>query len=330
MSTASAKLQPGRSLGRLIVADRRAFLALLVMLTLAVMSQFSEVFLTRGNLTSMTKFGVVIGLLALGQTVVIIGGGGGIDLSVGSILGFTGVAMGLLMQAGIGVWVAAALAIGVGGVLGLVNAALITWLHIPPLLATLGTLYSYRAAAQLLAGGTTLKPFEPNSTFAFLGQGSVAGFPAQVFLALVPAFLVVGFFVSQTKYGNWLYAVGDNAVAAYRSGIPVPKVRFALYIVSGLLAGLGAVVTNSWLLSARPGAGEVFELQAIAIAVLGGTVITGGRGTILGTFLAVVFVVTLNSGMGLAGVDQTWQLGILGLILVIAVIANSYLEKENP
>lgn len=312
------------------LADRRVFLIALIIVTMFVLSELSPFFFTVSNLTDMTKFGVVIGLLALGQTLVILGGGGGIDLSVGSMLGFVGVTMGLMVEAGLNVWSAAAAAVAVGGGLGFVNASLITWLRIPPLLATLGTLYAFRASALLLTGGDTIQVFALNSTFAFLGQGLIAGFPAQVILVLLPAFLVVGFFVTQTKYGRWLYAVGDSTVAAFRSGISVRRIRFSLYVISGLLAGVGAVVTNSWLLSARPGAGRVFELQAIAIAVLGGTVITGGRGTISGTFLAVVFVVALNSGLGLAGVEQVWQRGILGLLLVAAVISNSYLDKEEP
>ena len=317
-------LSPVRAL-----TDRRIFLAALIVVTVAFMSQLSPFFFTVANLTDLTQFAVVIGLLALGQTLVILGGGGGIDLSVGSMLGLVGVAMGMFVAAGMNVWLGAAAAIAVGGGLGFINAALITWLRIPPLLATLGTLYAYRAGALLLTDGTTIKPFEPDSFFAFLGQGSIAGFPTQVVLVLIPAFLIVGFFVTQTKYGKWLYAVGDSAVAAFRSGIPVERVRMSLYVVSGVLAGLGAVVTNSWLLSARPGAGRVFELQAIAIAVLGGTVITGGSGTISGTLLAVIFVVALNSGLGLAGVAQVWQQGTLGLLLVVAVILNSYLQRRQ-
>lgn len=296
---------------------------------MVVLAQFSDVFFTFRNLSSITKFGVVIGLLALGQTVVIIGGGGGIDLSVGAMLGLSGVSMGMAVNAGLSVWAGALVGILTGGALGVINASLIAFLRIPPLLATLGTLYSFRAFAKLLTSGETLKPFDPDSMFAFVGQGSIAGFPAQVILALIPAFLIVGFFTSQTKYGAWLYATGDSAVAAFRSGVPVVKVRASLYIISGLLSGLGAVVTNSWLLSARPGAGDVFELQAITIAVLGGTAISGGHGTITGTLLATGFVVVLNSGLGLAGVGQTWQLGILGLLLVVAVIVNTYLDREK-
>lgn len=315
-----AAARPG-SWSRALV-DRRAFLVVLTVATAAVMSVLSPFFLTVGNVLDMTKFGAVVGLLALGQTLVILAGGGGIDLSVGSTLSLAGIGMGLLVGAGVNVWVAALCAVGIGLALGALNGFLVTTVGIPPLIATLGTLYAYESAAFVAAGGVTLTGFD-TAGYAFLGQGTVAGVPAQVLCVLLPAYAVVGLLTARSTFGRRVYEVGNNERAASLVGVSPGRVRFVVYCLSGLLAGVGAVVTNSWLLAARPGAGGGLALQVITIAVLGGTSIFGGRGTVSGTLLAVLLIVVLNSGLQLAGVDQVWQIGILGGLLVASVMANN-------
>lgn len=305
-----------------LLRDRTALLLVLILVTSVVMSVISPYFLVLDNLLTMTQFGAVIGLLALGQTLVILGGGGGIDISVGATLSLCGVLMGLVVGEGVNVWAAAGLALAAGLLLGALNGFAVTVVGIPALIATLGTLYLFGSAAQVLAGGTQVGGFD-QAGFSFLGTGTVAGIPAQVLFVLLPAYALAAWVMRRSLFGRRVYEVGNNGQASRLVGSSPARTRFVLYCVSGLLAGLGAVVTNSWLLVARPGAGEGFELQSITIAVLGGTYIFGGRGRVSGTLLAVLLIVILGSGLQLAGVDPSWQGGVLGVVLVLAVVLNN-------
>lgn len=311
-----------------VLRDRSALLVTLIVVTSVVMSFISPYFLVVDNLLAMTQFGAVIGLLALGQTLVILGGGGGIDISVGSMLSLSGVLMGIAVRHDSPIWVAALIALAVGLLLGSVNGFLVTVVGIPALIATLGTLYLFGSAAQVIAGGTQIGGFD-TAGFSFLGTGTIAGIPTQVLLVLLPVYAFAAWAMRRTLFGRRVYEVGNNTEAMRLVGASPALVRFRLYAVSGLLAGLGAVVTNSWLLVARPGAGDGFELQSITIAVLGGTYIFGGRGRVSGTLLAVLLIVILSSGLQLAGVDPSWQAGVLGMVLVASVVLNNAFVRSS-
>lgn len=319
MSASVLERMRGRLAGSL--HDRTALLIGLILVTGVAMSLISPYFLNLDNLLGMTQFGAVIGLLALGQTLVIIGGAGGIDISVGSMLSLSGVAMGLAVGHGVPVWLSAVLALLVGLSLGAFNGLLVK-IGIPALIATLGTLYFFGSAAQVLAGGKQIGGFD-ESGFAFLGTGTILGIPTQVLLVLLPVYAVAAWIMRRSLFGRRVYEAGNNDKALRLVGGSPSRVRFVLYCTSGLLAGLGAVVTNAWLLVARPGAGAGFELQSITIAVLGGTYIWGGRGRVSGTLLAVLLIVILSSGLQLAGVDPSWQMGVLGVVLVASVVLNN-------
>ncbi len=311
-----------------LLRDRTALLVALIVVTSVVMSLISPYFLVLDNLLTMTQFGAVIGLLALGQTLVILGGGGGIDISVGSMLSLCGVLMGLTVGRGVNVWVAVGIGLAIGLLLGALNGFLITVIGIPALIATLGTLYLFGSAAQVLAGGTQIGGFD-QAGFSFLGTGTVLGVPTQVLFVLLPVYAVTAWIMHRSLFGRRVYEVGNNDQASRLVGASPARTRFALYCISGLLAGLGAVVTNSWLLVARPGAGEGFELQSITIAVLGGTHIFGGRGRVSGTLIAVLLIVILSSGLQLAGVDPSWQAGVLGVVLVLSVVLNNAFVRRS-
>lgn len=306
-----------------ILADRRAALIVLIVVAFVVVSSLSPYFLRVDNLLSMLQYSAVVGLLALGQTMVILGGGGGIDLSVGSTMSLGSVFFGLLaVNAGMSPWAAAVLAIAGGAVLGSINGAIITTLNLPPLIVTLGTLYLYSSAAQVLANGTDINGFDRDN-FALIGQTSVAGVPFQVLVILLPAFVLAASVMAKTRFGREVYEIGSSAVAARLVGVPVRRNRIVLYMISGACAGLGAVVSASWLLNAKSTVGTGMELQAITVAVLGGTVITGGIGRVSGTFLALLLVAILNSGMVLANIDSTVQIGLLGLVLIISMLVRT-------
>jgi ribose/xylose/arabinose/galactoside ABC-type transport system permease subunit len=325
MNTTSSRL----SLLRNVVADRRILLVVLIVLTGIFMSALSPYFFHLDNLLSMTQYGAIIGLLALGQAIVILGGGGGIDLSIGSIMSLSAVAMGLVTQnLGMNPWLAAVVAIAVGVGLGAVNAFLIAALKLPPLIVTLSTLFLYGSLALVITGGGQLGGFD-SAGFPALGQSTVLGIPTQVVAVLLPAFAVAIWAQHRTRFGRRLLQIGTSEKAASLAGVGVSRLRFSFYCISGALAALAAVVSNAWLLTARPGAGLGLELLAITIAVLGGIDIFGGRGHLSGVFLAVLLVVVLTSGLQLAGVGNSIQGGILGLLLVAAALLNNLVARRS-
>jgi ribose/xylose/arabinose/galactoside ABC-type transport system permease subunit len=318
----------GDRLIRLISTDRPRFLVLVLVLTFVIFALTTPDFATVYNTFNMTQYGVEIGLLALGETLVIISGGGSIDLSVGSILSLSGVVMGMLtMWVKMSVWLSALLGVLSGGALGALNALLITRVGIPALIVTLGTLYAYASAALVLTNTVPISGL-PESFFV-LGQSQVLRIPLQVLVVFLPVALVLNYALRQTIFGRYLYAVGTNEVAARFAAIDVRGVRFWVFTISGVLAGLAAAVMTSRVASARPDAGTGYELQAITIAVLGGTSIMGGEGTILGTILGVLVITILSNGLQLAGVHPIWQLGAVGLVLVVTVLLNQWLTRRR-
>jgi len=307
-----------------LFSNRVAFLLLLVPIVALILGQMSPWFLTLDNLLGMTQFGAVLALLGMGQTLVIVGGGAGIDLSIGAILSLTGVILGLLVRAGVNVWLAALMSILFAGLLGMGNGLVVTRLRLPPLIATLGTMYAYGAIALVITRGFPISGFPPE--FAFLGQEYIFDLiPAQVLLVVVPAWIVLHYIVRYTRFGREVYLVGTNERAAALSGINVQAVRTWLYTLAGVLAGLGAVINSSWLFSARPDVGNNMELQAITVAVLGGASMLGGEGSLTGTMLAVLILTMVSSGLQLANVPVIWQLAVQGGILLGAVAFNQAL-----
>lgn len=312
-----------------VIADRRILLGFLIVIAGIVMSLLSPYFLQVGNLLSMTQYGAVIGLLALGQALVILGGGGGIDLSVGAMLSLSGVFMGFLTEGvGLNPWLAAPLAIAFGALLGLVNGLLIAKVGLLPLIATLATMFFYASLANVVTGGKQFGGFDV-ANFNLLGQGAVLGIPIQVLFVTIPAFAVAIWAMPRTRFGQELYEIGSSARAASLIGVSVPNQRIRLYVISGSLAALGAVITNAWLLTARPSAGTGLELQAITIAVLGGLDIFGGKGHLSGVLLGLVLVVVVNNGLQLAGVGNSIQVGILGAILIASVLLNTLVARSR-
>lgn len=310
------------------LTDRRTMLVALLVGMLVVFGWLSPALLRPALLVDITKFSVVVGLLALGQTLVIMSGRGGIDLSVGSTLSLSAIVMGLSVQAGVPVWPAAGIAIVTGVLLGAVNGTLIAFVGIPALIGTVGTLFLYSSLALVISGGRAISGYGADG-FPFLGQGSILGMPAQLVLVLLPAYAIIGWLVARTRFGRSIYEVGNGDRAARLVGRSPQLLRFWLFCLSGGLAGLGAVVTNSWLQTARPAAGAGLELQAVTIAVLGGTHIFGGRGRLSGTFLALLVVMLLNAGLQFNGIDQVWQSGVLGVLLIGSVVLNNVMSGEG-
>src|SRR4051812_14931730 len=283
----------------------------------AVFSLTGNNFLTASNAFEVTRLSVEIGLLALALTPVIITGG--IDLSVGSMMGLSAVLMGMLWRdAHLPLAVAAALTLLAGLVGGWLNALMITRLKFPPLIVTLGTFSLFRGVAEGLTRGIdNYSGFSPR--FLFLGQGYVGGLvPTQLFILLGGA-AACAWWLHRTAYGRSLYAIGYSAEGARYAGIPVARRLDFVYVVSGLAASLAAIIYVAHLGQAKSDAGTGYELMAITAVVLGGASIFGGRGTVLGTVLGLFAIIILQNGLRLSG--QPAELaGILTGALLVATI----------
>ncbi|MBI1169994.1 ABC transporter permease [bacterium] len=316
----------------LVVLQLRTFVALI--LVLGFFSYAAPNFLSAANAVIVSKHVALNALLAIGMTFVIITGG--IDLSVGSIVGLCAMVAGWLVlnpvDLGIGysVWFDTAEIAGlvalVGIAVGLVNGLLITRLAVAPFIATLGTLYIARGAALLLSGGRTF----PNLTgdaeygtqgFPFIGAGNLLALPMVIWL-LVGMGLVAHYISRRTTLGRHIYAVGGNERGAALSGVKVNRIKLFVYMFSGFCAALVGLVIASQLQASHPATGETFELNAIAAAVLGGTSMSGGRGRIGGTIVGAFVIGILGDGLIMMGVSSFWQTVIKGLVIIAAVVID--------
>jgi ribose/xylose/arabinose/galactoside ABC-type transport system permease subunit len=314
-----------------IIGNRMIFLAVLFVFFFLLLAVFVKDFFTLYNLTNMTQYAVELGLLALAETFVILSGGGGIDLSVGSIMSLAAMVIGVLIgRAGMSMALAVPLGLAAGTFMGYLNGVLISYTMIPPLIVTLATMYGYSSLALLIAvdprfGANPMPVSNFSDSFYFLGQFRIFEIPFQVLCVLIPIVLVLLFLLNRTAFGRRLYGVGSNETAARFSGISVRRVRISVYTLSGFLCALAGWIITSRVASARPDIGSSYLLEAITIAVLGGVSIKGGEGTIGGVILALVIITMLYNGMDISGIQPIWQLGILGVILVGAVLLNQIL-----
>lgn len=281
-------------------------------------------FLTPGNIVNILRQASINIVLATGMTFVILTGG--IDLSIGSILGVSAV-VGVLtsLLPGIGALaVPAALLTGLG--LGLLNGALIAFLELPPFIVTLGALTALRGVAYLVANGTTV--INRNLNFAWIGNNYLGPLPWLVVIALL-AVIASWFILRRTVLGVQIYAVGGNQQAARLTGIKVNRVLLFVYGVSGLLAGLAGIMSASRLYSATGMLGNGYELDAIAAVILGGTSFSGGIGTIVGTLLGALIIAVLNNGLTLLNMSFFWQLVVKGLVIIFAVVVDRLRRRSR-
>lgn len=317
------------------IADLRArvlrhegLLALLVVAELAYFGAWGSNFFTVGNGFEVVRASVEIGLLALALTAVILSGG--IDLSVGSLLGLSAVVMGwAARELGLPMGLAALLSVAVGLLGGALNALLVARLGVPPLIVTLGTLSFFRGLAEAWTGGVRNYTNFPEG-FLFLGQGHLpGGLPAQL-----PLFVVAAVFywllLHRTGVGRGLRAIGFSPEGARHAGIPVARRLVLAYLLSGLMAGLAAVVYAARLGQAKADAGTGFELFAITAVVLGGTSIFGGRGTVHGTLLGLAAVALLQNGLRLADLPAELAGMLTGVLLIAALGLNRLLSERSP
>jgi ribose transport system permease protein len=271
-------------------------------------------FLTENNIVNVVRQASINIVLAAGMTFVILTGG--IDLSVGSVLGLTAVIAVVVSLVPSLSWAAIPAALLAGLVIGVLTGMIVAYLGLPPFIVTLGTYTAIRGAAYLAAGGTTVINSQIN--FAWIGNGYLGPVPWLVIIALI-TIAVSAFILHGTVLGVHVYAVGGNAQAARLTGIPVPFVLIFVYGVSGLLSGLGGAMSASRLYSAQGQLGIGYELDAIAAVILGGTSFSGGIGNVFGTLVGALIIAVLNNGLTLLNVSFYWQLVIKGAVIVLAV-----------
>lgn len=272
------------------------------------------------TVTSVLQFTTILALVSLGQGLVILAGGAGIDLSVGGMVSLSAVLGMMGVRLGLPLVVLPVLCVLSGLLLGMLNGLLVTRLSILPLIATLGTLFVYSGVAVAITGGAAMSG-APDWLLAW-GRGVAAAIPIPFLALVVPAFLIAVVLLSSSSWGRWIYAMGFNERSARLVGIPVDAVRTTLYSASGALAGAAGLASLAWLGSARPNIGQDLELQSLTAVMLGGVSILGGRGGIAGVLAAVLLLVTLKTALLQMNVNTVWQLGIVGALLIGVLLAE--------
>lgn len=308
------------------IGIERTRLLLLVVFLAVALGGFALVdvqILAPGNLTSMAVFGVEIGILALGQTFVICGGDGGVDLSVGAIAALSQVLLGLVLKHHLPWPLGVGVALIAGAVMGFANGLLYAALRIPSIIVTLATMFAFYGLALVLTGGINIDLTASSPAFLAIGQGSVIGLPFQVLLIYLPVFLVTAYVQLFTPYGRGLYLTGTNDLAARLAGIGVDRIRCTTFVIAGVLAGLAGTVSAARLGTARPDASETGNLLSIAIVVLGGADIFGGDGSVIGSALATMVIAVVDYGLSYNNFNPIYQAGVIGVILIGAVVAQN-------
>ncbi|MFB1477497.1 ABC transporter permease [Mannheimia haemolytica] len=318
---------------------KMAALAGLVLLII-FFSVTNEYFFTSNNIMTVGLQTSTIALIGIGATCVILTGG--IDLSTGSVVALSGVAAAMIVNAGVPVPLGMILGILVGGICGLINGILVTRMKLPPFIATLGMMMVARGLALYVTNAAPVSGM-PES-FANLGNGALFkiveeganGLPKVVFAGIpypviIMIFITVlfTFALSKLKVGRYLYAIGSNEEAARLSGIKTNIVKIYAYVASGLLSGLTGVILASRLVTAQPNGGVSYELDAIASAVVGGTSLMGGVGTIPGTLIGSFIIGVLRNGLNMNGVSSFVQMIVIGLVIIVAVSLDQLRQSKK-
>jgi ribose transport system permease protein len=297
------------------------FLTLIVLFVALAFA--SPYFLTAANLSSVVRQTAVINTMALGMTLVIIAGG--IDLSVGAILAFSGLMGTMAMQAGMPIWQGMAVGLISGMFWGFVNGFLTVRLNINPFIVTLGTLGIIRGVTLIISNGLPVHQIPP--AFAFLGEGNLLGVPFVLWILLGCA-AATHVILEHTRLGRYAFAIGSNTEAAFYTGIPVGFHTTAVYAISGLLCGLAGMIEASRLMTGQPTAGQGYELQVIAAVVIGGGSLRGGEGSVIGTLVGAFIMGLLANGSDLLGISPYLQQAIIGSIIILAVTFDELRKRR--
>ncbi|MDX7950238.1 ABC transporter permease [Lichenihabitans sp. Uapishka_5] len=313
---------------RLLIQEYGIFIAFVILV--AVLAASNQFFLTPGNISNILLQTSINGVLAIGMTFVILTRG--IDLSVGSVAALAGIVSASFVTASASATVpggpypmvvALAIGIGVGVASGAIIGVIVSRFAVPAFVATLGMLSAARGLTLIYGGGRPVPSLTP--AFRWIGTGNLFGIPLPVVILLF-VFAVSWFVLTRTRFGRYIYAVGGNPHAAVTSGINVVRIRFAVYVISGALAGLAGMILSARTGSALPQAGIAYELDAIAAVVIGGTSLSGGVGRVTGTLIGALIIGVMNNGLDLLGIESYYQQILKGALIVGAVMLD---QKRN-
>tara|TARA_R100001143_G_scaffold63591_1_gene73044 strand:- start:68777 stop:69730 length:954 start_codon:yes stop_codon:yes gene_type:complete len=284
----------------------------------------SPYFLTTSNLLNVAQQSSIIAVISVGMTFVIITAG--IDLSVGSVLAFSGVVMASVLHAGLPIPIGILVGLGVGFSCGLLNGLLVSYGKIPPFIATLGMMSIARGAGLWFTDGRPISGFD--DSFRYLASGEIFYIPVPVIIMII-VYVIAHLILTKTKMGRYTYAIGGNEKAAVLSGINIKFYLNIIYGIAGLLSALGAVMLTARLNSAQPIAGIMYELDAIAATVIGGTSLFGGKGTVIGTLIGALIIGVLRNGLNLLGVSSFIQQIVIGSVIIGAILLDTNLKMRK-
>ena len=324
--------QPSRwtpaTLGRILLALLRAremSVLLALLLVAAGIAMVTPYFLTTDNLMGVFRSFSTTAIMSIGMVMVIITGG--IDLSVGSVMGLSGLVTALAFQNGFPTAVCVSFGLGVGFVFGLVNGLLVTAGRLPPFIATLGTLSIGRGLMYIITRGVPLTPDTPD-IFNMIGQGYVGNVPAPVIIMLLLA-VIFSVIMAFTTFGRHVYATGGNQQAAWLSGVNTSRVKLIVYTLSGAISAIAGVVAFSRYLSAEPASGFGVELDVIAAAVIGGASLSGGVGSVQGAIIGAALTGIIANGVVLMNINTYAQQAITGAVILIAVSIDVWRQARK-
>lgn len=289
-----------------------------------LMSFLSPAFLRVRNIVNVVRQISIIGIVAMGVTMVIITNG--IDLSSGSVIALVSVIVATFVQPGENLFFAILLGLSIGALAGCINGTISAKGKIPPFISTLGMMTVARGLALLLSDGRPIGNL--SDSFTFIGKGSIAGLPIPIIIFILVG-IISHFLLSSTKLGNYTYAIGGNEQAARICGINVDRYKILIFTYAGLLSALAGIILTARITAGQPSMGVGLELDAIASAVIGGTSLSGGIGTIGGTIVGALIIGVLNNGLDLLGVSSYYQQILKGVIIVAAVLLDSRKNKKK-
>lgn len=299
-----------------------------IILTLVAMIVFFSVmtksFLSLRNFTNVARQISVVGICAVGMTMVILTGG--IDLSVGSVIGMSSAIAAVLMKNGAPILVAVLAALGVGIVVGALNATCINYLDIPPIITTLAMMIALRGAVYLVTGGMPV--YGIPMSFKVLGQGMIGIFPISTLIMII-IFIFGYVLLTYSTFGRRIYGIGGNLETARLSGVNVKKELYKMYMLAGALGALSGLILTSRINSGQPSSGDGYEMDIITAVVLGGVSVAGGEGKIGKVIIGVIFMGVLANGMMMMNVNDYWQRVVKGLVLIVAVAIDIKAKKKS-
>lgn len=283
-----------------------------------VFSLSSAQFLTLHNLTNVGMQGSVLVIVSLGMTLIILSEG--IDLSLGPVLGLAGVVLALVVKQQVALPLAILAAIATGGAFGALNGVLIARVGLPPFVVTLGTFGMAQGLALVLTEGSSVPGLGP--AVQYFNDGRILGFQVPIVMTAV-AFLVVHVILYHTKFGTYVFALGGNQEALSLAGVRTRLYKTGVYVLGGILAGVGALVMTARMNAAHPTVGVGLEFDAIASVLLGGTSFERGKGWLGGTIIGALAVSVLRNGLNLIGLSTSWQVSMVGMVIILAIVVDS-------